>query len=208
MGGARTDITPPRQAGAAGRRRGAGAMVLDVYEVAYLAAGPRRVAEVALLRLRERGVVGVVGPRVRAERPADGAHPVERALTGSCPRGRSVAAVLAAVADGPETAGIRDRLRAAGLLGRVRSRPTAAGRRRVAAARAEGAWPAYVFDGPPAVADRMLRRVVQEAGPVPSGLGRHLVRMGKALDRADHSEHGHGHGHDGGSCGGGGGGPD
>ncbi|MFJ1564401.1 hypothetical protein ACIOG8_09305 [Streptomyces erythrochromogenes] len=121
-----------------------------------------------------------------------------------------MAAVLAAVAGGPEVAGIRDRLRAAGLLGRVRSRPTAAGRRRVLAARAEGAWPAYVFDGPPAVADRMLRRVVQEAGPLPSGLGRHLARMGKALDRADHAEHGHGHshghGHDGGSCGGGGGG--
>lgn len=180
-------------------------MVLDVYEVAYLAAGPQRVAQVALLGLRERGLVGVVGPRVRADRPADGGHPVERALTAACPRGRSVAAVLAAVAGGPEVAGIRDRLRAAGLLGRVRSRPTAAGRRRVAAARAEGAWPAYVFDGPPAVADRMLRRVVQEAAPLPSGLGRHLARMGKALDRADH---GNDHGYDGGSCGGGGSGPD
>ncbi|MFG2342271.1 hypothetical protein [Streptomyces yangpuensis] len=113
--------------------------------------------------------------------------------------------MLAAVAGGAEVAGIRDRLRAAGLLGRVRSRPTAAGRRRVAAARAEGAWPAYVFDGPPAVADRMLRRVVQEAVPLPSGFGRHLVRMGKALDRGDHH---HEHGHDGGSCGGGGGGAD
>ncbi|MER7730978.1 TIGR04222 domain-containing membrane protein [Streptomyces erythrochromogenes] len=186
-------------------------MVLDVYEVAYLAGGPRRVAEVALLRLRERGLVGVVGPRVRAGLPADDAHPVERALTGACPRGRSVAAVLTAVAGGPEAAGIRDGLRAAGLLGRVCSRPTAAGRRRVAAARARGAWPAYVFDGPPAVPDRMLRRVVQEAAPLPSGLGRYLARMGRALDRADRGDdaehgHGYGHGHDGGSCGGGGGG--
>lgn len=174
-------------------------MELDVYEVAYLAAGPHRVAQVALLGLRERGLVGVVGPRVRAERPGGGGHPVERALTAACPRGKGVTAVLAAVAGGPEVAGIRERLRSAGLLGRVRSRPTAAGRRRVAAARAEGSWPAYVFDGPPAVADRLLRRVVQEATPLPTGLGRTLVRMGKALDRADHDRHGHGH--DGGSCG-------
>ncbi|MFJ1564400.1 TIGR04222 domain-containing membrane protein [Streptomyces erythrochromogenes] len=40
-----------------------GATVLDVYEVAYLAAGPQRVAQVALLGLRERGQVGVIGPR-------------------------------------------------------------------------------------------------------------------------------------------------
>ncbi|MGW6940082.1 TIGR04222 domain-containing membrane protein [Streptomyces xanthophaeus] len=191
------------------RRRGA--VVLDIYEVAFLAGGPQRVAEVALLGLRERGWITVLGPRVRAERRAEEPpeHPVERALTGLCPRGKGVAVVLTAVARGPEVAEIRGRLRAARLLGPVRPRPSMAGRRRLAAARAEGVWPAYVFEGPPAVPDRLLRRVIQQANPLPSGLGRTLVRMGKALDRADHDDHGHDAGHGGGDghgCGGGGGG--
>ncbi|GHI83372.1 hypothetical protein Sxan_07360 [Streptomyces xanthophaeus] len=186
-------------------------MVLDIYEVAFLAGGPQRVAEVALLGLRERGWITVLGPRVRAERRAEEPpeHPVERALTGLCPRGKGVAVVLTAVARGPEVAEIRGRLRAARLLGPVRPRPSMAGRRRLAAARAEGVWPAYVFEGPPAVPDRLLRRVIQQANPLPSGLGRTLVRMGKALDRADHDDHGHDAGHGGGDghgCGGGGGG--
>ncbi|MEV7519200.1 TIGR04222 domain-containing membrane protein [Streptomyces sp. NPDC091371] len=180
---------------------------MDLYEIAYLAGGRRRVAEVALLALRERGLVTVLGPRVRAERQAADGHPVERALTALCPRGKSVASVLAALAEGPEVAEVRSRLRAAWLLGRHRSRPTAAGRRERAAARASGAWPAYVFDGPPAVPDRLLRRVVQQAQPLPGGLGRSLIRMGRALDRADHRDDDHGGSASCGSaCGGGGGG--
>lgn len=159
----------------------------------------------ALLGLRERGLVTLVGPRVQSGPQAAGGHPVERALAGLCPRGKGVGAVLAAVAAGPEVAEVRTRLRAAGMLGRVRARPTAAGRRERAAARASGAWPAYVFDGPPAVPDRLLRRVVQQAHPLPTGLGRSLIRMGRALDRADHRDDDHGGGA---SCGGGGGGGD
>ncbi|MGW7348156.1 TIGR04222 domain-containing membrane protein [Streptomyces sp. NPDC054854] len=98
------------------------------------AGGPHRVAEVALLRLRERGLVRVIGSRVRSEGPADaGSAPVERALTELCARGASLAIVLAEPARGPEVARIGQGLRAARLLGRVRpNRPTAAGRRLVA----------------------------------------------------------------------------
>ncbi|MFJ3836310.1 TIGR04222 domain-containing membrane protein [Streptomyces sp. NPDC090054] len=185
----------------------------DVYELARLAGGPHRVAEVALLLLRERGLVRVIGSRARSEGPADaGSAPVERALTELCARGASLAMVLAELARGPEVARIGQGLRAARLLGRVRpNRPTAAGRRLVARARRGGAWPAYVFDGPPVLPDRLLRRAFTRAQPPAGGLGKALVRMGKALDRAedrhDRSGDGQDGGHDGGhSCGGGGGG--
>lgn len=158
-----------------------------MYEVACLAGGPQRVLETALLALRDRGAVTIVGPRVSAaegkEVPAGDAvrHPVERAVLASCPRGRSLEVVAKAVRGGPEVAEIRRGLVALGLLTRVRHRLTRAGRGRLAAAREEGAHPAYVFDGPAAHGDRRLRRVVA-ATAVPVGLGQSLIRMGKAAD--------------------------
>ncbi|MER5869670.1 TIGR04222 domain-containing membrane protein [Streptomyces sp. NPDC002044] len=180
---------------------------VDIYETAHLAGGPRRVAEVAVLELREVGAVTVTGPRVRAGRdPGDGAHPVERAVLRLCPRGKALAAVLAAVAAGPEAAGVRRVLAEAGLLGR--RRPTAAGRRVLAAARADGQWPAYVFEGWPV--PRKRRRSTRHA-PLDTGMiGRALDRIGRTLDRgmdradrADRAEHGD---QPAPSCGGGGGG--
>ncbi|MFF4318438.1 TIGR04222 domain-containing membrane protein [Streptomyces sp. NPDC001568] len=188
---------------------GADGYEADVYGLARLAGGPHRVAEVALLRLRERGLVRVTGSRVRAEAPAGvGSAPVERALTELCPRGASLAMVLTELARGPEVARIGQDLRAAGLLGRVRqNRPTAAGRRLVERARRCRAWPPYVFGGSPVLPDRLLRRALAQAQPPPAGLGKALVRMGKALDRAEDRHDGSGDGQDGGhSCGGGGGG--
>ncbi|MCY0953954.1 TIGR04222 domain-containing membrane protein [Streptomyces sp. H27-S2] len=180
---------------------------VDIYETAHLAGGPRRVAEVAVLGLRDRGAVTVTGPRVRAAREAGGGvHPVERAVLRLCPRGKALSAVLAAVAGGPEAAGVGRALVEAGLLGR--RRPTAAGQRVLAAARADGQWPAYVFGGWPAPPKR--RRSTRHT-PLDTGMiGRALHRIGRTLDRAvdraerdDRAEHGDHPGH---SCGGGGGG--
>ncbi|MFE3230440.1 TIGR04222 domain-containing membrane protein [Nocardia sp. NPDC059228] len=164
---------------------------LEAYEVAYLAGGPQRVLETALFALRDRGAVTVVGPRVRAVDDADGTaehptghparHPVERAVLGSGPRGSSQAVVAKAVRGGPEVAEIKQGLVALGLLTRARHRLTRAGRTQLEAARDEGTLPAYVFDGPAAHGDRRLRRVVAGTA-IPAGLGRSLIRMGRAAD--------------------------
>ncbi|MFE2597754.1 TIGR04222 domain-containing membrane protein [Streptomyces sp. NPDC059396] len=187
---------------------------LDRYDIAHLAGGARRVAETALVGLRGRGVITVLGPQVRAAASTDGPagegadHPVERALVALCPVSRSVASVLADVARGAETAAIERRLVAYGLRTRYRRRLTHAGRRSLEAAVREGVLPAYVFEGPAAVPDRRLSRVIRGA-ELPSGLGKSMLRLGKALDSDRDSAHdsdthsGSGH-----SCGGGGGGGD
>lgn len=176
------------------RRVSAAERRLETYEVAYLAGGPQRVLEAALFALRDRGAVTIIGPQVRAVEDGDGlaepaghavehpaGHAVERAVLASCPRGRNVAVVAAAVRGGPEVAEIRRELVALGLLTRARHRPTRAGLSRLDAARREAAFPAYVFDGPPAHQDRRLRRIVAGTS-IPAGLGRSLIRMGKATD--------------------------
>ncbi|WP_327232662.1 TIGR04222 domain-containing membrane protein [Streptomyces sp. NBC_01317] len=182
---------------------------LDPYDIAHLAGGPRRVAETALTGLRDRGLVRVLGSRVRAVPYDAGApagpagHPVEEALIALCPRGRGLAAVLVGVANDPVTERIGDRLVSYGLLTR-RYGLTRAGRRHLESARREGTLPAYVFEGPAALPDARFRATVT-AATLPSGLGRTLLRMAKALDR-DADSHGHGDSDGGHSCGGGGGG--
>lgn len=180
---------------------------LDLYDVAYLAGGTWRVAEAAVITLRERGAVTVNGPRVRAG-AGEPEHPVERALTALCPHNRSLTAVLSELAGSGSVEEIGDRLVSLGLLSRSRKRLTHTGRRRLEAAGEEESVPSYVLDGPAAVPDRQLRRTVIEAMPQPSGLGRRLRRLGGALDDTgdgwgSDSGSGHGGGH---SCGGGGGG--
>ncbi|WP_327685926.1 TIGR04222 domain-containing membrane protein [Streptomyces sp. NBC_00467] len=185
---------------------------LDVYDLAYLAGGPRRVVEVALVALSERGAVTLRATRVRAGDEQAGGHRVERALLALCPRGRSTAAVFAALRAAPEVEEIGSRLVAYGLLARSGRRPTATGRRSLEEARHEGVLPHHVFEGPAAVPDTRVRRAVGEASTVPSGLGKRLVRMGRALDDGgpdpDHDTGGGAAsgGHH--SCGGGGGGSD
>ncbi|MEU3183794.1 TIGR04222 domain-containing membrane protein [Streptomyces sp. NPDC006923] len=195
------------------RQATAATPALDQYDIAHLAGGARRVAETALIGLRGRSVITLLGPRVRAVESTDwpageGAHhPVERALVALCPWSRSVASVLADVARGAETAEIERRLVAHGLRTRHRNRLTHAGRESLETAAREGTFPAYVFEGPAAVPDRRLSHVVRDA-EIPSGLGRALIRLGKALDSdndSDHDSDTHGSGH---SCGGGGGGGD
>ncbi|MGW5734998.1 MULTISPECIES: TIGR04222 domain-containing membrane protein [Streptomyces] len=184
---------------AAGARR-----ALDVYDVAYLAGGPRRVVECAVIALAERELVKLRASRIRAVGGELPGPPVERALMTACPAGRSAASVCAELRDAPEVQEIGDRLAEWGLVTRGRHQLTRTGKRRLQAAQEEASLPAYVFAGPEVLPKGTVRRGVMEAQLVPSGLGRAMVRMGNALDHltdSDHADSGFG-------CGGGGGGGD
>ncbi|MEU7024119.1 TIGR04222 domain-containing membrane protein [Streptomyces sp. NPDC046203] len=194
---------------------------LGVYAYAYLAGGGRRVAQSAALSLTERGVLSFRVGRLRVigdERPP---HPVERAVIAACPRSRPAREVVDAAADSPEVGELARGLVALGLIGSRRHRPTRAGRRCLAAVAAEGRLPAYVLAGPAALDPRRHPTPYGPAGfqTLPAGLGRTLIRMGRALDHEGdhHSDSGGGSGGGGGpsggdhfgggwSCGGGGGG--
>ncbi|MEU6806137.1 TIGR04222 domain-containing membrane protein [Streptomyces neyagawaensis] len=177
-------------------RTGGEARDLDLYEVAYLAGGAHRVADSAVVTLAERGLLTVRGSRVRAvdgeQRPA---HPVEDALLASCRRSRRVVAVHSALQRSPEVEEIGRRLAAQGLVTGSRRRSTRAGRRRLRAAQENGSLPAYVFEGPAVLPRGPVRRGMAGVQPIPSGLGRALIRMGKALD----NDYDHGTGSDSGS---------
>ncbi|ELP69431.1 TIGR04222 domain-containing membrane protein [Streptomyces turgidiscabies] len=173
-----------RRSVVAGERHGA----LDAYDVAFLAGGASRVADSAIVALSERGLLAVRGSRLCAvdgERPE---HPVEQVVIASCPRSRGIVAIRAALQGSPEVEKIGRRLAAWGLLTGSRRRVTRAGRRRLQEAERDGNLPAYVFRGPAALPAGSVRRGVLGAQPIPSGLGRTLIRMGKALDH-DHDHY-------------------
>ncbi|GAA1914245.1 hypothetical protein GCM10009837_43720 [Streptomyces durmitorensis] len=173
---------------------------LGVYDVAYLAGGPRRVVECAVIALADGGLLRLRASRVRSVGGELPAHPVERALVSACPQSSSTESVCGRLRESPEVEEIGDRLADRGLVTRARHQLTRAGRQRLQAAEQEGSLPAYVFDGPEVLPKGTVRRGVMEAQLMPSGLGRAMVRLGKALDHdsgSDHSDFG---------CGGGGGG--
>ncbi|OMI38179.1 TIGR04222 domain-containing membrane protein [Streptomyces sparsogenes] len=174
------------------RRDGAARRALDLYDIAYLAGGPRRVAQVALITLRESGAIKFIGLRVRAVRPAEAAdHPVERALIRWChPVGCDAASAVAEVLSGPEVQRIGARLVSYGLLSRSRRRRTDAGGRALESAQREGTLPAHVFQGLSAVPDERLRTAVGKAVPTPAGLGGTLIRMGHAFEDDDGDDYG------------------
>ncbi|QKV95104.1 TIGR04222 domain-containing membrane protein [Streptomyces sp. NA02950] len=202
--------------------RGATPPTLGLYDIACLAGGPQRVVETALIALSERGVVVVRRARVRAvggtdgDRPVEPIEPIERALLGLCPRIVRADVVFGELMGGRAVAEIERRLVSYGLLTSHRRRPTRVGRRHLEAVREGGEFPAYVFDGPAAVPDRVLRRAVWEAAPEPSDPGWRVMWTGVALapdddtDSGGHpgcgSDGGHGCGGGGHGCGGGGGG--
>ncbi|WP_328790437.1 TIGR04222 domain-containing membrane protein [Streptomyces sp. NBC_00273] len=182
---------------------GSGGEALDPYEYAYLAGGERRVVESAIISLVERGTLSLRAARLRtigAELPQ---HPVERAVIAACPRSKRVQEVFEALEHCDEVDELARRLVLLGLVRNWRRRTTRAGRRRLAAAAAEGSLPPYVLEGPARLDPGPVRYgLLVDTGP--DGLGRTLRRMGKALD--NESDH---HAADGGfSCGGGGGGAD
>ncbi|MEU5197158.1 TIGR04222 domain-containing membrane protein [Streptomyces scabiei] len=156
---------------------------LDMYDLAFLAGGVQRVADSAVTALSETGSLRMRGSRVRAVGEARPEHPVERAVIAWCPRSRTVTSVSTALRTSPEVEEIGRRLAARGLVTGTRRRPTRAGRRRLRSARHDESLPAYVLDGPAALSNGPVRRGVLSAHPLPSGLGRTLTRMGRALDR-------------------------
>ncbi|MGW7270935.1 TIGR04222 domain-containing membrane protein [Streptomyces sp. NPDC054864] len=181
----------------AGARR-----ALGVYEVAYLAGGPRRVVECAVIALAERGLLKLRASRIHAVHGELAAHPVELALVTACAHGRSTASVCADLRESPEVAQIGDRLADWGLVTRTRHQLTRVGRQRLRAAEQDGDLPAYVCGGPEVLPKGTVRRGVMEAQLVPSGLGRAMIRMAHALDHGSDSDHAD----SGSGCGGGGGG--
>ncbi|WP_351235625.1 TIGR04222 domain-containing membrane protein [Streptomyces sp. NPDC002133] len=180
---------------------------LDVYDIAFLAGGAQRVAESVVIALCERGLLVVIGPRVRAAGLEQPQHPVERVVFSLCPRSRSVAFVRTALQRSPQVEEICRRLAAQGLVTESRHRLTRAGRRLLKAARRDESLPAHVFTGPAVLPAGPIRRSVLAAQPVPTGVGRYLARLGRALDDSGpDSEGGSDGGSDGGSGGGSGGG--
>ncbi|MEV6653294.1 TIGR04222 domain-containing membrane protein [Streptomyces sp. NPDC051219] len=91
----------------------------DLYDSAFLAGGPARVADIALLALRERGGLTVgPGSRIRADQ-ARPVHPVEHVLADRwqhAPGGRSLSRLRTLVMRSPEVREIGDRLASCGLL--------------------------------------------------------------------------------------------
>lgn len=175
---------------------------LDAYDIAYLAGGPRRVVECAVIGLAERGLLRLRASRVCAVGEETPEHPVERALLAACPQSRSSASVCAESRESPEVEEIGDRLAEWGLVTRSRHQLTRVGKQRLQAAEEEGTLPEYVFAGPEVLPGGTVRRAVTEAQFVPSGLGRAMIRLGNALDRESGSDHADS------GCGGGGGGGD
>ncbi|MFE1441871.1 TIGR04222 domain-containing membrane protein [Streptomyces sp. NPDC058739] len=155
--------------------------VLDAYDFAFLAGGAQRVVDSAVIALSERGLLKLSGPRVRAVGEVLPEHPVERALVVSCLRNRSTASVQAALQRSPEVEAIGRRLAAQGLVKGSRCRLTRLGRQRLREAGGTG-LPAFAFGGPSDLGDGPVRRGPVGARPIPSGLGRSLIRLGKALD--------------------------
>ncbi|NGO74661.1 TIGR04222 domain-containing membrane protein [Streptomyces sp. YC504] len=188
--------------------RGSGAARdLGVYDVAFLAGGPQRVADSAIIALNRRGLVVVLASRVRA---VDGEHPehaVERAVLVFCRRSKVINAVRAAVQRSPEVEEIGRRLAARGLVAGSRRRVTRAGRRHLQAARDDASVPQYVLGGATISRDGTVRHRGGHAQTLPAGLGRTLRRMGKALDNdSDPGSDAGTYAGSGSSCGGGGGG--
>lgn len=175
---------------------------LGAYDIAYLAGGPRRVVECAVIGLAERGLLRLRASRVCAVGDETPEHPVERALLAACPSSRGSASVCAEVRESPEVEEIGDRLAEWGLVTRSRHQLTRVGRQRLQAAEEERILPGHVFAGPDVLPKGTVRRAVTEAQFVPSGLGRAMIRLGNALERESGSDHA------GSSCGGGGGGGD
>ncbi|WP_236067593.1 TIGR04222 domain-containing membrane protein [Streptomyces brasiliscabiei] len=155
---------------------------LDTYDLAFLAGGAPRVADCAVMALAATGSLMIRGSRVRAVGEARPEHPVEQAVLAWCPRSRTLTSVSAALRTSPEIEKIGRRLAARGLVTGSRRRPTRAGRRQLQSAERAGNLPAYILNGPTTLPKGPIRRGILGAHPLPSGLGRTLIRMGKTLD--------------------------
>ncbi|MFD9412736.1 TIGR04222 domain-containing membrane protein [Streptomyces sp. NPDC059989] len=131
---------------------------LDVYDVAFLAGGARRVAESAMVALNRRGLLVVHDARVRTVDGELPGHAVERRVLAFCGRTRSVEAVRADLQRSLEAYEIGRRLAAWGLVKGADRRVTRSGRRHLEAAGHNTSIPEYVLRGATSLLDAKARR--------------------------------------------------
>ena len=175
----------------------AGAHDLDLYDVAFLAGGPARVVDSALVALVRAGKLRIHAPGQLATADLTRRHPVEAAVLDAVgPTGhRSVDTIRWRLTDDDRLLAIGRRLRSAGLIGRVGAlllrtlrppAPTRAGRRVLRRLGDETGWAdaevaRVALGGRAAMTDTRLRTEVFE----PSSTA--LV-PGRRLRSVDHSD--------------------
>lgn len=188
--------------------RGSGeTRTLDVYDVAFLAGGARRVVDSAVIALNRRGLLVVHASQVRTVDGEQPLHAVERAVVAFCGRTMSIDTVRAGLQRSPEVEEIGRGLAAWGLVAGADRQVTRAGRRHLQQAGCDPSMPAYVFVESTMLREGTVRRPIGRAQAVPVRRGRPPRRTGNRLygdpgpgpDTGTHSGGGH-------SCGGGGGG--
>jgi hypothetical protein len=193
---------------------------LDVYDIAYLAAGPDRVVDTALVALVETGRVRVQPPGQLTVAELARRHPVEAAVLDAVgTRGhRSVDVVRWRLADDDRVFAIGRRLVAAGLLsrwvlGRRRTGrlpvPTTAGRQVLRDLAADpptdpasdgGTSVLVALHGRDRLSDELRRSLIFESAPVPTAKERAAALRHRLNGVREY--------HPGGPMGGGGGGGD
>ena len=177
---------------------------LDVYDIAFLAGGPNRAVETAIVALVRNGRLRVHSPGQLATADLSRRHPVEAAVLDAVgPTGhRSIDTICWRLAEDERLLDIGRRLREAGLLGRLggalsvlhRERralaPTRAGQRvlrelgdRPALGDAEAVRVA--LGGRGSMTDPKLRADIFERPPTTLGVGRAGHRSRHDIDHSD-----------------------
>lgn len=167
----------------------------DHYTTAILCGGPTRVAQVAVLLLRDRHRIRIFRGTHRVEvllRDGD-ADPVQAAVLDEIPgAGRPLGQVIAAVAASPEVDAIGEAMRETGLMrGRRRRRPTRQGRAlRLLLAEEPVETPPELLalHGPAGLEDAWMREVLESADPEPVAFGRRRWRGHRDLEASGLSD--------------------
>ncbi|MEV6957390.1 TIGR04222 domain-containing membrane protein [Streptomyces sp. NPDC051183] len=131
---------------------------LDVYDIAFLAGGARRVADSAIVALNRRGLLVVHASQVRTVDGELPGHAVERRVVAFCGHTRSIDAVRSNLQRSLESYEIGRRLAAWGLVKGADRRVTRSGRRHLEAAGRDASIPEYVLRGAAGLLDATVRR--------------------------------------------------
>jgi hypothetical protein len=134
---------------------------LDLYDIAFLAGGPARVVDTALVALVRAGRLRIPSPGLLATVDLTRRHPVEAAVLDAVgPAGhRSVDTIVWRLADDDRLGDVARRLRRTGLLGRLGVRRRLAGKHRPPAPTRAGRRVLREFSGCPGGADPEATRV-------------------------------------------------
>lgn len=175
----------------------AGAHDLDLYDVAFLAGGPARVVDTALVALVRAGKLRIHSPGQLATADLTRRHPVEAAVLDAVgPTGhRSVDTIRWRLTDDDRLLAVGRRLRSAGLIGRVGAvflrslrppAPTRAGRRVLRRLGDETGWAdaevaRVALGGRAAMTDTRLRTEVFEQSSTALVPG----RRSRSVDHSD-----------------------